>query len=140
MSNNKSTAHIPTRTVAGSDGFVFGHVVQPGDGLADPGNQPGFRCESGAAGVVDSVGAVMAAKFGVLLGALVKNIDTLFATIKGLGFLLYAPALVYMFPEIPQWIGRIFPTCYMIAPIIEVSQRGVAWSDLVQEPGAIGLA
>lgn len=76
------------------------------------------------------LGAVMAAEFGLLLGALVKDIDTLFATIKGLGFLLYAPALVYMFPEVPQWIGRIFPTYYMIAPIIEVTQRGAEWGDI----------
>lgn len=83
--------------------------------------------------LLTALGAVMAAGFGVLLGALVKDIDTLFATIKGLGILLYAPALVYLFPEIPQWIGRIFPTYYMIAPIIEVTQRGAGWQDIALE-------
>ncbi|PKO21757.1 MAG: ABC transporter permease [Chloroflexi bacterium HGW-Chloroflexi-1] len=80
-----------------------------------------------------ALGAIMAATIGVLLGALVKDIDTLFATIKSLGIILYAPAIVYMFPEIPQWIGRIFPTYYMIAPIMEITQRGGAWPDVALE-------
>lgn len=75
-----------------------------------------------------ALGAVMAATFGVLMGALVKDINTLFATIKGLGILLYAPAFIYMFPSLPEWIARIFPTYYMIAPIVEVTQRGASWT------------
>ena len=70
------------------------------------------------------LGAILAAEFGVLLGMLVKDINSLFATVKSMGILLYAPALVYMFPEIPQWIARIFPTYYVIQPVIEISQHG----------------
>lgn len=77
-----------------------------------------------------ALGAVMAAAFGVLLGAFAKDINTLFATIKGLGILLYAPAIIYLFPSIPAWIGRLFPTYYMISPIVEVTQRGAAWADI----------
>ena len=73
------------------------------------------------------LGAIMAAEFGVLLGALLKDINTLFATIKGMGLLLYAPAIIYMFPSIPQWIGKLFPTYYMIQPVIEVTQNGAGW-------------
>lgn len=78
-----------------------------------------------------ALGAVMAATFGVILGALIKDINTLFATIKGMGILLYAPALVYLFPNVPQWIAsaaRVFPTYYMIGPIVEVTQRGASWA------------
>jgi ABC-2 type transport system permease protein len=77
-----------------------------------------------------ALGAVMAATFGVILGALVKDINTLFATIKGLGILLYAPALIYLFPTLPQWLARVFPTYYMIGPIVEVTQRGAGWADI----------
>lgn len=35
-----------------------------------------------------------------------------------------------MFPQIPQWIGRIFPTYYLLQPIIEISQLGGSWSDI----------
>lgn len=77
-----------------------------------------------------ALGAALAAAFGALMGALVKNIDTLFATIKAIGILLYAPAMVSMFPEIPQWIGRLFPTYYMIGPITEISQNGAGWPEV----------
>jgi ABC-2 type transport system permease protein len=77
-----------------------------------------------------ALGALMAALIGVLLGAFIKDINTLFATIKGLGILLYAPAFIYLFPSLPQWIGRVFPTYYMIDPIMAVTQRGATWSDI----------
>lgn len=83
--------------------------------------------------LVLTLGAAMAAAFGVLLGAFVKDINTLFATIKGIGILLYAPALVYLFPEIPQWIGRLFPTYYMIQPMVEITQEGGGWADVAPE-------
>jgi ABC-2 type transport system permease protein len=76
------------------------------------------------------LGAIMAAELGVMLGALLKDINTLFATIKGLGLLLYAPAIIYMFPAIPQWIGKLFPTYYMIQPVIEVTQHGASWREV----------
>lgn len=86
-----------------------------------------------------ALGALMAATFGVLLGAFVKDINTLFATIKGTGILLYAPAIVYLFPTIPQWIGRIFPTYYIIAPIVAVTQEGATWADIRLDVGILVL-
>jgi ABC-2 type transport system permease protein len=77
-----------------------------------------------------ALGTIMASAFGLMLGAFIKDVDTLFAVIKGTGLLLYAPAIVYLFPAIPQWIGRIFPTYYLIAPVIEISQHGAIWSDV----------
>ena len=79
------------------------------------------------------LGTIMASAFGLLLGAFIKDVDTLFAVFKGTGILLYAPALVYLFPAIPQWVGRIFPTHYLIAPIIEISQEGATWSDVAPD-------
>ena len=83
--------------------------------------------------LVLGLGAAMSAAFGVLLGAFVKDINTLFATIKGIGILLYAPALVYIFPAIPEWVGRIFPTYYMIQPVVDIAQNGAAFVDVVPE-------
>ncbi len=77
-----------------------------------------------------ALGALLAAIFGVLLGAFVKDINSLFATIKGLGILLYAPALIYLFPSLPQWIARLFPTYYIVGPIIDVTQNGAGLADI----------
>ena len=60
------------------------------------GNQPYLL-----AGVL-VLSALLAAAFGVLLGALIKDINTLFAIIKAIGILLYAPAFILLFPGIPQ--------------------------------------
>jgi len=92
-----------------------------------------FGVQAGLLMIVLGLGAVLAALFGLVLGALVKEINTLFATIKGIGILLYAPVFVYMFPQIPQWIGKIFPTYYIVQPVVEISQQGGAWSDIVFE-------
>jgi ABC-2 type transport system permease protein len=80
-----------------------------------------------------ALGSVFSAAIGVMLGALAKDISSLFATIKGLGILLYAPAFVYMFPEIPQWIGRVFPTYYIIQPVLEITQNNAGLADIGQE-------
>ncbi|MEZ4592129.1 MAG: ABC transporter permease [Chloroflexota bacterium] len=80
-----------------------------------------------------ALGGVMASAFGILLGMLLKDINSLFATIKGIGILLYAPAFVYLFPSLPQWVGRIFPTYYIIGPIMDVTQKGASFGDVAPD-------
>jgi len=77
-----------------------------------------------------ALGAVMAVEVGLLSGTLIKDITTLFALWKFAGILLFGPAIVYMFPQIPEWVGRIFPTYYIIQPIVEISQRGGGWPEI----------
>jgi len=80
--------------------------------------------------LVLAFGAIMAGEIGLLCGALIKDITTLFAIWKGGGILLFGPAIIYMFPQIPQWIGKLFPTYYFLQPIIAISQGGSGWSDI----------
>ncbi|MFQ5942697.1 MAG: ABC transporter permease [Anaerolineales bacterium] len=77
--------------------------------------------------------SIMAVSFGLLLGVMTKDINSLFGTIKAMGLILYAPALVFMFPEIPQWIAQLFPTYYIIRPIIEITQMGAGLIDVLPE-------
>jgi ABC-2 type transport system permease protein len=80
--------------------------------------------------LVLTLGAVMAAGLGLLLGVVLKDVTNLFAVWKSGGILLFGPAFIYMFPQIPEWIGRVFPTYYVLQPIIEISQRGGGWEDI----------
>ncbi|MBU4292740.1 MAG: ABC transporter permease, partial [Actinobacteria bacterium] len=80
--------------------------------------------------MVLSLGAVMAAELGMLLGVYVKDFATIFTIWKSAGIILFAPAIIYMFPGIPKWIGNIFPTYYVTQPIVELSQRGGGWTDI----------
>jgi len=89
-----------------------------------------FGAEPALLMLVLVLGAIMAAEIGLLLGVLVNKTTSLFAVVKFGGLLLYAPAFVYLFPQIPEWIGRIFPTYYAIQPIVEISLRGGGWPDI----------
>ncbi|MBA7468373.1 hypothetical protein ES707_03618 [subsurface metagenome] len=89
-----------------------------------------FGTESALLILVLALGAIMAAEIGLICGALLKDITTLFAIWKAGGILLFGPAIIYMFPQIPQWIGKLFPTYYFLQPIIAISQGGSGWSDI----------
>ena len=75
--------------------------------------------------LVLALGAIMAAEIGLLAGAFIKDINTLFATWKFGGLLLFGPAIVFMFPQIPSWVGYIFPTFYVIKPVVDLSVSGL---------------
>jgi len=74
--------------------------------------------------------AIMAVELGLIFGALIKDITTLFTIWKAGGIILFGPVFIYMFPQIPEWIGRLFPTYYALQPIVELSLRGGGWSDI----------
>ena len=76
------------------------------------------------------LGSIMAAEIGLLLASVLKDTSSLFAVMKFFGIFFYAPVLIYLFPQIPQWIGRIFPTYYIVQPIVDISQRGGGWPEI----------
>ncbi|HSV86405.1 MAG TPA: ABC transporter permease [Levilinea sp.] len=76
------------------------------------------------------LGALMSSSLGILLGAAVKDISVLFAAMKGLGIFLYGPAIVRMFPEIPQWTAQLFPTFYILQPVLDITQENASLADI----------
>ncbi len=76
------------------------------------------------------LGSIFSSAIGVLLGSLVKDVTALFTVIKSLGIFLYAPGIVYMFPNLPGWIGKIFPTYYVIQPVLDITQNNAGFSDI----------
>lgn len=79
------------------------------------------------------LGSIMAAGMGLLVGSIVKSIISFFASVKIFAVLLYVPVIVYLFPGIPQWIGKVFPTYYIVEPIVEISQRGGGWPEIATD-------
>lgn len=73
------------------------------------------------------LGSLMASEIGVILGMVTGDLNSLFTIIKGLGILLYAPALVNLIPSLPAWTARLFPTYYLMGPVVEVSLHGASW-------------
>jgi ABC-2 type transport system permease protein len=79
------------------------------------------------------LGGVFSVSIGVIFGVMLDNSTELMGMAKGINFLLFAPALVILFPGIPQWIAKFFPTYYIIFPIMEVSMLGAKWADVWQD-------
>jgi ABC-2 type transport system permease protein len=81
-----------------------------------------------------ALGGALAAAFGVLLGSRLKDIQTLFTVIKAIGILLYAPGLISLFPDtLPQWLARLFPTYYVMQPVMDISQRGAGFGEVAPD-------
>lgn len=77
-----------------------------------------------------ALGGIFAAAGGIIFGVLVKDLNTLFTAIKSMGIILYAPAFIFMFPEIPQWIAKLFPTYYVVGPIVDLTMNNASWTDI----------
>ena len=76
------------------------------------------------------LGGAFAVSLGIIFGSFIKNSTDLMGTAKGVNFLLFAPALVILFPGIPQWIAKFAPTYYIIYPIMQISMLGAGWADV----------
>lgn len=109
---------------------LMGSIVSIVMGLAILALNQAFSAHPALLVLVLALSACLVVEIGLLLGALVKDISSLFTVVKGGGILLYMPLFVYLFPKIPQWIAKLFPTYYIIGPIIELSMRDGAWPDI----------
>lgn len=74
--------------------------------------------------LVLGLGAVMAAEMGLLAGALIQDMNTLYAFWKFGGLLLLGPVAIFLFPAVPAWVGYFFPTYYVIKPVLDMSLGG----------------
>ena len=86
-----------------------------------------------------TLGAVMAAEIGLILGTVINEMNTLFAVWKFGGLFLFGPAIIYMFPELPQWLNYIFPTYYVTGPIMDISLGTQNTETLLQLAIAVGF-
>ncbi|MBU7015135.1 MAG: ABC transporter permease [Theionarchaea archaeon] len=85
------------------------------------------------------LGTLFAVGLGLIGGVMMKNITDLITRMKIVGVFLWFPALVLLFPSIPQWLGKFFPTYYFVHPILAITQDGATLSDIWWE-GVILLA
>ena len=83
--------------------------------------------------MVVTLGAIMASAIGIILGSLVRDMDAFMGAIKAFGIILFAPGILQVFPNLPQWISRLFPTYYVMNPLLEVSQNGAGFGSVAGE-------
>jgi len=91
--------------------------------------------------VVLLFGSILCVEIGLIFGTVSKDSTAVFALIKGTGILLIGPTAFYIWPDWPQWIGKLFPTYWVINPIFEVTLNnanlGDVWVELLVAAGII---
>ncbi|MDA3935865.1 MAG: ABC transporter permease, partial [Actinomycetota bacterium] len=85
--------------------------------------------------VVVLLAAALTSVIGLLVGVVSKNSTMLFGLIKGTGLFLFAPVIFYIWPDLPQWIAKIFPLYWIIEPVWQVSVMGESISTVWFEMG-----
>ncbi len=84
----------------------------------------GFTASTGAYLVVLAVASLMTVQLGLALGAAAKDMATMFSIWKSAAIVVFAPAVLFLFPGVPEWIARIFPTYYFLGPLYHMLVDG----------------
>ena len=77
-----------------------------------------------------TVGAIMMAEIGLILGSWAPDTNTMFAAWKGGAILLLFPVLFTIWPSLPQWIAKLGPTYYFLQPIFDLSINGAIFAEV----------
>ena len=78
-----------------------------------------------------SIGAVMMAEVGLILGSWAPDTNTLFAAWKGGGIVLIFPVIFTIWPTLPQWIAELGPTYYFLQPVFDLSVNNATLGDVI---------
>lgn len=98
-----------------------------------------FAVGQGALVVVLIIAALMCVELGLLVGSTAKDTNTLFGVVKGAGILLMAPVVFFIWPDLPQWAAKLFPTYYFLEPVYEIAVAGATLRDVRLELGVATL-
>jgi ABC-2 type transport system permease protein len=77
-----------------------------------------------------AMAAAFASAFGALAGILLKSLIGLTNFGKSLILIIYGPGILSLFPRIPPWIAKLFPTYYIFNPVLQVSQNNAGLADI----------
>lgn len=75
------------------------------------------------------IGSIMMSEFGLILGSLVKDANSLYTAIKGAGVFIALPVIFIIWPTLPQWIPKLTPTYYFLQPVYDIAINGARLSD-----------
>ena len=118
---------------------VLGIVLALAAGVITLAINNAFGAQPAALLLTLALAALMSAAIGLLFGAWARDTNMLFTAAKASGVLLFAPVVFFIWPNLPQWIAKVFPTYYFLAPLFEIAVRGASLADVWPELG-IGLA
>jgi len=66
--------------------------------------------------------AMTASAFGTIIGSVSKDMKSVTTFTQSIMILLYAPAILNLFPKVPGFIQKLFPTYYLFSPLLKLSE------------------
>lgn len=112
---------------------VFAVVLATLMGLVTLALNRAFGGQFWAMTAILAIGSVMMTLVGLILGLWAKDITTLYTAVKAGGFLVFVPAIFYLFPALPSWIPRLFPTYYFLQPVYDIAVLGSSARDVLPD-------
>lgn len=82
--------------------------------------------------------AVMTIEIGILVGFAAKDVNSLYAMVKGVGPLMVLVTMPYLWDGWPAWISKIVPLWYVLHPIVEIVNENKGFADLTLDFGIAG--
>ncbi len=76
------------------------------------------------------VSALMVSEISILFAVAAKDMNTMITIQKGVGFILFIPAVFFIWPDLPQWIAKIIPTYWILELFFEVGIRGGGFPEI----------
>jgi ABC-2 type transport system permease protein len=86
-------------------------------------------------GIAFTVAAVMTIELGMIVGLLSKDVNVLYGTVKGIGPVLVVSAAPFMWEAFPRWVAQLFPTWWVLSPIMEIVNHGAQLADVAVDLG-----
>lgn len=83
--------------------------------------------------------ALSASCFGCIIGYVSKDMKSVTTLTQSLMLIMYAPAILNIFPRIPEWVQKLFPTYYFFSPLLKLSDRSFAASDAWEIAALLGV-
>lgn len=117
---------------------LMGVVLAVTTGLVTLALNDAFGSDPLAMALVLVVAAIMMSELGLILGSWAPDQNAMFAAWKTGAILIVFPVVFYLFPGLPQWIGRLGPTFYFLDPLFELAIEGGRLGDVALNL-AIGL-
>jgi ABC-2 type transport system permease protein len=69
-----------------------------------------------------------ASAFGTIIGSVSKDMKSVTTFTQSVMLLLYAPAILNLFPKLPVFLQKLFPTYYLFSPLLKLSEGSFVFS------------
>jgi ABC-2 type transport system permease protein len=82
-----------------------------------------------------TLAAIMTIELGMIIGLLSKDVNVLYGAVKGIGPVLVVSSAPFLWEAFPKWVAQVFPTWWVLAPIMDIVNHGAGLPDVAVDLG-----